>query len=321
MHIFGEDDLNPETPSTDDDLIIENATDEILDDNDLPAAPEGENTDDDDKPKDEDDGDDGLKDWSVTIGEEEPDEDLDGDDLDAPKDKGDSSVIRDMRKKLKAAERENRRLQEERQVKAETKLPALGKKPELQDFDYDEDEFEEALLKHADLKRQHDAEAEKIKVRQENLQKTYDKRLSTYRGRVEELVADAPEIEEAEETVRAAFDRSQQTVLIQAAEDPAVMVLALGQRPKILEKLKAIDDPVILAATIARMEKDLTVKGSKSMKTKPKPERRVKSGSGKTGGVGDTKLERLRAEAAKTGDMTKVTQYKRELRQANRKKT
>jgi len=319
-----EDETKTETPNIEDtDQQIETDIEEEIE---TEAADKGENTSDDDaeddtkpKPKADAEDDDEEEDWSVTIGEDEPeDEEEDADDK--PKDKGENQTFREVRKKLREAQRENKRLRRQSETKtAEAQLPALGEKPTLQEFGYDEEKYEAELLAYSERKRQHDAKREEIKTRNANAQKRHEGRLAKYNTRREEITADAPDFEDAEETVIATFDDTKQAILVTATTDPAVMVLALGQRPKMLEKLNAIEDPIEFAATLARMEGSLKVKGSKSKRAAP--ERRVKRTSAKTGGVGDTKLEQLRAEANRTGDMTKVMAYKRDLkRQANRKK-
>jgi len=50
-----------------------------------------------------------------------------------------------------------------------------------------------------------------------------------------------------------------------------------------------------------------------SRKTAPAPEKTIK-GSGALSGSSDSQLERLREEAARTGDMSKVVAYKQKLK-------
>ena len=60
---------------------------------------------------------------------------------------------------------------------------------------------------------------------------------------------------------------------------------------------------------VAKLETQLKVTNRKA----PPPEKTVKTGTGRASAV-DSTLERLREEAAKTGDMTKVIAYKRQQR-------
>lgn len=331
MHLFGDDD-----ETTQEDVIIHDpanieAEDELIDTNgneDEDAANKGENddiedSDSDDTAKKSDDSDDG-DDWSVTIGDDDPDpeDDLDDDpenpNVEAAESPRESSVIRDLRKQLRKAKREVKSQKRAQNAKAEDQLPELGDKPTMESCGFDDEKYEADMVKYLDAKKQHDQAKAKIKDRQDRAQKAHEDRLSRYAARKTEIAETNPEIEDAEEAVIQAFDDTKQAILVTAATDPTVMVLALGQSPKMLEKLNAIADPIEFAATVARMEGNLTVKGTKSKRTAP--EKRVRRGSAPTKGVGDTKLERLRVTAAKTGDMTPVIEYKRQLKREAKKK-
>ena len=72
--------------------------------------------------------------------------------------------------------------------------------------------------------------------------------------------------------------------------------------------MSEITDPVKFAFAVAKLEKDLKVTNRKSA---PPPER-VVSGTGRSSGSVDSTLERLREEASRTGNVTKVIQYKKQ---------
>jgi len=67
---------------------------------------------------------------------------------------------------------------------------------------------------------------------------------------------------------------------------------------------------VKLATAIGKLETQLKVSSKKSP---PPPEKAIR-GSGSGSGSVDSTLERLRAEAEKTGNMSKVIAYKQQLR-------
>jgi hypothetical protein len=71
---------------------------------------------------------------------------------------------------------------------------------------------------------------------------------------------------------------------------------------------------VKFAFAVARLEKELKVTNRRAA---PAPERIVQ-GTGRASGTVDSTLERLRAEAEKTGNYTKVLQYKRQKQAASR---
>ena len=52
---------------------------------------------------------------------------------------------------------------------------------------------------------------------------------------------------------------NQQGFLLMAAEKPENMVLALSRNQKRLAALAAIDDPIVFAATVARLEKGMKI--------------------------------------------------------------
>ena len=101
----------------------------------------------------------------------------------------------------------------------------------------------------------------------------------------------------------------------QAAERRAQEAWAtqLGKSPTKLKELAIITDPVKFAFAVAKLERDLKVTTRKA----PPPPEKVVTGSAPKSGVVDSQLERLRTDAEKTGDYSKVTQYQREKRKAS----
>jgi hypothetical protein len=118
--------------------------------------------------------------------------------------------------------------------------------------------------------------------------------------------------DEAEDVVQDAFTVTQQGMILQGAENPALLVYALGKNPKRAKELASIKDPVKFAFAVARLETQLKVTKRKATS---KPEPKV-SGTGRISGAVDSTLERLRAEAERTGDYSKVFQYKKQKRSA-----
>jgi len=100
--------------------------------------------------------------------------------------------------------------------------------------------------------------------------------------------------------------------VLQGAENPALVVYALGKNPKKAKELAAINDPVKFAFAIAKLESQLKIQ---PRKTAPPPERTAPSGNAPISGATDGHLERLRSEAMRTGDMTKVIRYKQQQRE------
>lgn len=220
--------------------------------------------------------------------------------------------VKELRKTNRELQRQNRELQSRLQAAPpETKPVVIGNKPKLEDHDYDADKYEEALTSWFERKRQ----ADEINAKQEaevmNQQKAWQAKLDGYgKAKAELRVKD---FEDAEELAQQVFSITQQGVLLQGADNPALVVYALGKNPVKAKELADIKDPVKFAFAVAKLEKDLKVTNRRAA---PAPERIV-SGTGRSSGAVDSTLERLREEAARTGNMTKVIQYKAQKRTAS----
>jgi desulfoferrodoxin (superoxide reductase-like protein) len=223
--------------------------------------------------------------------------------------------VRELRKTNRELQRQNRELQGKLQSTAqtETKPVMLGKKPSLEEHDYDAEKFEVALADWFDRKRQADEAAAKQEAEVMNQQKAWQAKLDGYgKAKAELRVKD---FEDAEAVAQELFNITQQGVVLQGADNPALVIYALGKNPKKAKELSDIKDPVKFAFAVAKLEKELKVTNRKAA---PPPERIV-SGTGRVSGAVDSTLERLREEAARTGNMTKVVQYKAQKRAASSK--
>jgi len=222
--------------------------------------------------------------------------------------------VRELRKTNRELQRQNRELQGKLQSTAqtETKPVVLGKKPTLEEHDYDADKFEAALATWFERKRQADEAAAKQEAEVMNQQKAWQAKLDGYgKAKAELRVKD---FEDAEAVAQELFNITQQGVVLQGADNPALVIYALGKNPKKAKELSDIKDPVKFAFAVAKLEKELKVTNRKAA---PPPERIV-SGTGRVSGAVDSTLERLREEAARTGNMTKVIQYKRQKQAASK---
>ena len=221
--------------------------------------------------------------------------------------------VKELRKTNRELQRQNRELQGRLQAAPpETKPVVIGTKPKLEDHDYDADKYEEALTNWFERKRQ----AEEVNAKQEaevmNQQKAWQAKLDGYgKAKAELRVKD---YEDAEAVAQEVFSITQQGVLLQGADNPALVVYALGKNPAKAKELAEIKDPVKFAFAVAKLEKDLKVTNRKAA---PAPERIV-TGTGRSSGAVDSTLERLRADAERTGNMTKVIAYKAQKRSASK---
>lgn len=235
----------------------------------------------------------------VTIGEESPPSEEES--AHAPE------WVRGLRKNYRELQREKRELEEKLKAVsgAETKPAALGQKPTLEGHDYDAEKYENALANWYDQKRLADEQAAKAKAEATAAEQAWQAKLASYgKAKTELKVKD---FDDAEATVQESFSSTQQGIILQGAENPALVIYALGKNPKKAKELAAITDPVKYAFAVAKLETQLKVTNRKAP---PPPEGSVR-GTGSTSGAVDSSLERLRAEAEKTGDYSKVVAYKR----------
>lgn len=213
------------------------------------------------------------------------------------------------------------------QVKQAAPAPAgpaapkpLGAKPKLADFDFDGDKYEVAVDEWYTAKAEVDRVAAQQLARQQEQQAEFDKMVQRYQ--TSRAALGAEDYDEVELAVQGELDLAQQGVLIQGSEHAAQLVYALGKSSKRLNALKAIKDPIKFAFAVARLEQELMAKGKSKQgggKTggAPAPEGKVRGGSGAVGSsANDRRLEQLRAEAAKTGDVSKVVAFKRKLKES-----
>ena len=216
--------------------------------------------------------------------------------------------VRELRKSSREKDKKIRELESKLQASGQTapKIPALGKKPTLDDHDYDPDAYEAALTDWFDRKRIHDNHEAQVLAQQEESQRAWESKLASYgKSKTELKVKD---FDDAESYVQEKFNVTQQGIMLQGLENPALMVYALGKNPKKAAELSAIQDPVKFAIAIGKLESTLKVTPRKSA---PPPTKSI-TGNGPVSGSIDSTLNRLRAEAEKTGNYTKVLAYKRQ---------
>lgn len=233
----------------------------------------------------------------VTIGDAPPPDD---DERDA------KPWVTELRKKYREAQRENRELQSRLAQVSQVEKPAeLPKKPTIADFDYDTAKYEAALLQWSDAKRAHDWRQEQQRQAQEQAQKDWQEKLAGY-GR-QAAALRVKDFAEVEDEVKGVFNVAQQGVIVHGAENPALLVYALGRDPKRLAEIAAIKDPVKFAFAVAKLEGQIKMAPAPK---KPAPERTVKGNGPLSGAVG-ANLETLRKQAEDTGDWTAYFAAKR----------
>ena len=203
------------------------------------------------------------------------------------------------------------RKRDEELVRLRTAQPAPkpvdpGPKPTLEGCDYDGEKFEQELDAWKDRKRQAEQTTTQAQEAQQAEAERFRQRLQVYgEGKQTLKVKD---FDVAETAVTASLSVIQQAVALKAASEPARLIYALGRHPAKLAEISKISDPIEFAVAAAKLEGQLKMTTRKL----PEPDSPVR-GAGQFTPQTDKALEKLEAEAQRTGDRTKVVKYKRDL--------
>jgi hypothetical protein len=222
--------------------------------------------------------------------------------------------VKDLRERQKALARENAELKQKLGTSHTVqKPPTLPERPKLADFDFDEEKHQEAVDAWHATKREveaHEAnQANAVKQAQERV-RTIDENYA--KSKVALKVKD---FDDAELEVAGQLSDVQQALLKSGADNPGLVVYALGKSPAKLREMASIKDPVKFAVAVGKLETE--VKVTKRTSTKPAPETTLRSGSS-SATTGSATLERLRAEADKTGDRSKVAAFLKQQRSSGK---
>jgi hypothetical protein len=267
-------------------------------------------------PEDEikDDAEDGTPPGDDVDGEEGDEDELTitiGDAPAAPEEDGKAPPwVRELRKQNKEKDRVIRELQN----KLAAKEPAptavvVGEKPTLESVDYDAEKFSSELEAWHERRRQAEAQREESERKERADRDAWQQRLQSYdQAKAKLKVRD---FASAEDAVSATFSTVQQGIILSGADAPERVIYALGKNPAEAKRIAGITDPVKFSFAVAKLETKLKVERRRA----PAPEELPRGGSGGAGAaVVDNQLERLRLEAEKTGDYSKVHEFKQQLR-------
>ena len=244
----------------------------------------------------------------VTFGDEAPPPE--------PEPAPDSNPLKLQRERIKELERQKRELEDKLRAK-DAPIPEtpLGPKPKLEDYDYDADKFELAYDDWVGRKRQADEKAAQAQAEARAKEEAWQAKLADYGQAKAQLKV--PDYEEAEERIQQLFNVTQQGVMIAGADNPALLVYALGKHPAKAKELADIKDPVKFAFAVAKLETQMKTT-SRPRAAPPAPDTPIKSTAPSRSAVQAT-LDRLDAEAERTGDRTKVVAYMRQLKAQGKK--
>lgn len=228
-----------------------------------------------------------------------------------------SNLVNTLRKENRAKQKRLKELEKQLEIRttaitAESADVSLGSKPKLHEFDYDEDSYAVALDAWYDKKSKIEAklstmEAQKQAQKQAQEQEIQQK-LSDYEAKKANLRI--KDFDEAEATVIEHLSNAQQAIILDGADNAALLVYALGKNEQKLKDLSKINNLTKFIFEVSKMESQLKV----TKKRIPEPEKVISGGTSTTSNSKDSTLEKLRAEAAKTGDFTKVAAFIRKNR-------
>lgn len=242
----------------------------------------------------------------VQIGSEEPPA--------SEEEKAAPAWVKDLRHEQKRLRKENAELKAQLGTgqPGHQGKPELPPKPKLAEFDYDEELFEQARDAWDAKKREVDSWEANQKAAADAQKKRAQAVDETYASSKKALKV--KDFQDAEDEAAAVLDQVQQAILKAGSTNPALLVYALGKNPKKLSELASIKDPVKFAVAVGKLETE--VKVTKRTSTKPAPETTVRGNS--SAPVSTATLERLEAEAARTGDRSKVIAYKRQQKNSGK---
>lgn len=219
----------------------------------------------------------------------------------APASESESSVIREMRRKLREKDRE---LESLRRGSQPAKVE-LGPKPTLESCEYDEERFENELdawkAREAKVKAQADAEAEAEKRQETEWQETVE----AYQAAKVTLGVDG--YEDAEADVFSVLPHATQALILRQKATAPALVYALSRSPSKLDELSKLN---LADAAVMVGELKAKVKVEKRQRL-PNPDKPV---MGKASiATGDKELKRLEREAERTGDRTALIRYRKQM--------
>jgi hypothetical protein len=242
----------------------------------------------------------------ITIGEEAPPSDEDEQIAAAP------AWVKELRKTNREMARELRELKQQKAAPDTKADEEVGSEPDMEDadIDYDKDVFKRKWSEWNARKAAHEAKQKE----QQNAQQAADDAWNAKLAGHDKAKADlkVPDYDDAEAVAAEALSVTQRAIIVSGADNSAMVMYALGKNPAKVKELSSIKDPVRFAFAVAKLETQLKVTPRKAP---PVPERQVR-GSTSVALSGDAELERLRADAERTGDMTKVMAYKKQKKQA-----
>jgi hypothetical protein len=223
-----------------------------------------------------------------------------------------------LKREKKELERKLQAIQEQQAAQAANVQPLepLPPKPTMESCGWDGEKFAQEMTAWFDKKSQHDARLAQHQAEVQSQQQAVQQRVIKYQESAKSLNVD--NYKSLESDVVHALSQDQQLMLLHSPK-AAELVVALANNPARLSELATMKNPVDFAMRIGELQAKL--KGGVASKA---PEAPAADKKGPAGGAPianiDGELERLRAQAERTGDYSGVVAYKKKLKAAERAK-
>jgi len=249
---------------------------------------------------------------SIVIEGAAPEEEDDVSDEDLS-DKGRRAVqrLREAAREASKREREARAKLAEIEARTQAAVQPI-KKPTLEGCGFDEAIYEREVREYVKAEAEDVARREAAAKAEETAQADYHQRHERYKATKAALRVQ--DYDDAEDKVREALSREQQSILIRNLDDPAKVIYALGRHEKVLKELAAVKDQDRFAYRLAKLEGEVKV----TTKSPPPAETRLRGGT--TSGASVVGLQSRLAAAEKaaneTGNYDAVFEIKRQIKAA-----
>lgn len=183
------------------------------------------------------------------------------------------------------------------------KAPDLGPKPTLESSDYDPEQFEADLDAWKERKLTHDQTHTKA-------QEKAAADTTAWHAKVADFEAKGAKFDgfnAAKDVLMQTMTPDQQSMILDAAVNPSLVVAALGRNPAKAKALAEIKNPVKFIAEIARLETKMSATPRAPQTT---PEKAI-SGTARSPSSATANMEKLQKTAQETGDYTAYFAAKR----------
>lgn len=228
-----------------------------------------------------------------------------------PEDEKDANWLKNLRKSYREEKKRNRELEERiKALEPSSKPQVLGKEPDIEDFDYDTEQFKAAWKSWNERRMEVESAARKAKEEEEAKHREWQTTLESYEKQKKAVQAD--DMEDAEDAVKSILNSTQQGIILHATENPANVILEIGRNERKAIELASITDPIKFASAIAKLEERMKTTTTRKA---PAPEKRTPAAGGASTSAISATADKLLEEAQKTGDISKYRAFMKQQRE------